>query len=118
MERYRAWRCAAAGGGGENERWRSARLSRSSTRSTLRSTRGTTATRDVDVDAVVAKVDAEIDAEMETTLRLTREQIEADLRAAGVDIEAEKAKAVEAYEKAQCGETPAPPARSRSGDLN
>lgn len=73
---------------------------------------------DVDVDAVVAKIDADIDAEMETTLRLTREQIEADLRAAGVDLEAEKTRALEACEKAQCGETPAPPTRSRSGDLN
>jgi hypothetical protein len=73
---------------------------------------------DVDVDAVVAKIDAEIDAEMETTLRLTREQIEADLRAAGVDVEAEKARALEAHQNAQCVETPAPPPRSRSGDLN
>jgi hypothetical protein len=74
---------------------------------------------DVDVDAVVAKIDAEIDAEMETTLRLTRAQIEADLRAAGVDVEAEKAKALEACEQAQRGEAPPTPAvRSRSGDLN
>jgi hypothetical protein len=70
---------------------------------------------DVDVDAVVTKIDADIDAEMETTLRLTREQIEADLRAAGMDVEAEKTRALE---QAQCGETPAPPTRSRSGDLN
>jgi hypothetical protein len=53
-----------------------------------------------------AQIDAHIDAEMERVLAMTPEQVEADLRAAGVDVEAEDAKARAAYEKAQRGEAP------------
>ena len=55
-----------------------------------------------------AQIDAEIDAEMERVAALTPEQVETELRARGVDVEAEDANALEAYEKMQRGEAPAP----------
>ena len=74
---------------------------------------------DRDVDA---QIDAHIDAEMDRVAAMTPEQVEAELRATGVDVEAEDAKAREAYEKAQRGEAPvaahavAPAAEKGSAD--
>src|SRR5579883_2320436 len=53
-------------------------------------------------------IDAQIDAETERVLAMTPAQREAELRAAGMDVEAEKSKAREAHEKMQRGEAPAP----------
>jgi hypothetical protein len=53
-----------------------------------------------DIDAAISQMDADIDADLARMLAMTAEQCEADLRAAGVDVEAEKAKAREAREKA------------------
>jgi hypothetical protein len=60
-----------------------------------------------------AQIDAHIDAEMERVVAMTPEQVEAELRAPGVDVEAEDAKAHVAYEKMQRGEAPAPPAPAK-----
>jgi hypothetical protein len=54
------------------------------------------------------EIAAEIDAEMERVLAMTSEQVEVELRAAGVDVEADDAKGRDAYERAQRGEAPAP----------
>jgi hypothetical protein len=51
--------------------------------------------------------DNAIDAEMERVLAMTPEQVENDLRTAGIDVEAERTKAREWREKAARGEIPA-----------
>jgi hypothetical protein len=67
-----------------------------------------------EIDAEIdAQTDAELEAEMDRVLAMTPGQREAELRAGGVDVEAEKAKAREAYEKAQRAEEPAPPAHAK-----
>jgi len=58
--------------------------------------------------------DNAIDAEMERVAAMTPEQIETDLRAAGIDVEAERTKAREWREKAARGEIPAIAAPART----
>jgi hypothetical protein len=62
---------------------------------------------DAEVDAQAdAEFDAQVDAEMERVLAMTPEEREAELHAAGIDVEAERAKAREWREKAERGEIP------------
>jgi hypothetical protein len=62
---------------------------------------------DAELDAQLdAEFDAQVDAEMERVLAMTPEERDAELRAAGVDVEAERVKAREWRERAERGELP------------
>jgi hypothetical protein len=59
-------------------------------------------------------MEAEFDAEMARTLALTPEELDNELRAAGFDVEAQKAKTLAWLEKLERGEIPTGPA-ARAG---